>query len=107
MVPDLPGLDTVPYHTSDTVMRLEAQPNSILIIGGGNIGAEMASFFGTLGTHVTLVDRGALLLKQEDEDVARTFTDIVQRRFDVLLNAQAQRVRPAATGATVTFRNGD
>jgi mycothione reductase len=102
-VPELPGLDTVLYHTSDTVMRLETQPHSILIIGGGYIGAEMASFFGGLGTHVTLVDRGALLIKQEDEDVARTFTDIAQRRFDVLLNAQAQRVRPATGGATVTF----
>lgn len=103
VVPDLPGLDTVLYHTSDTVMRLEAQPHSILIIGGGNIGAEMASFFGAFGTHVTWAARGAGLIKKEDEDVARTFTDIAQRRFDVLLNAQAQRVRPAAGGATVTF----
>ena len=103
VVPDLPGLDTVPYHTSDTVMRLAAQPESILIIGGGYIGAEMASFFGALGTHVTLVDRGGALVKNEDEEIAKAFTNIYKRRFDVLLNAQARHVRPAADGVTVTF----
>jgi mycothione reductase len=103
VVPDLPGLERVSYHTSDTIMRLETQPASILIIGGGYVGAEMASFFGGLGTQVTLVDRGWALLKQEDEAVARAFTDIYQRRFQVLLNARAQRVRPAGGAVAVTF----
>lgn len=103
VVPDLPGLDTVSYHTTDTVMRLTTQPESILIIGGGYIGAEMASFFGGLGTHVTLVDRGAALVKKEDHEIARALTSIYKRRFDILLNAQARQVRPAAGGVTVTF----
>ncbi len=75
VVPELPGLDTVQYHTSDTVMRLVTQPESILIIGGGYIGAEMASFFGGLGTQVTLVDRGGALIKEEDEEIAQAFTN--------------------------------
>jgi mycothione reductase len=103
VVPDLPGLDQVTYHTSDTVMRLEVQPHSILIIGGGYIGAEMASFFGSLGTHVTLVDRGSALIKNEDDEIAQALTENYQRRFDVLLHAQAQRVRPATPGMTVDF----
>ncbi len=103
VVPELPGLDEVPYHTSDTIMRLEAQPASIVIIGGGYIGAEMAHFFGSLGTHVTLVDRGAALIKNEDEAVAQLFTEVYQRRFDVLLHAQAQRVSRAGDGVTVHF----
>jgi mycothione reductase len=103
VVPALSGLDSVPYHTSDTIMRLETQPESILIIGGGYIGAEMASFFGGLGTRVTLVDRGWALIKNEDEDVARRYTALYQQRFDVLLHAQAQRVSSAEHGVTVTF----
>ncbi|ETX00417.1 mycothione reductase [Candidatus Entotheonella palauensis] len=103
VVPDLPGLDRVPYHTSDTIMRLEAQPASMVILGGGYIGAEMAHFFGTLGTHVTLVDRGAALIKNEDEAVAQLFTDVYQRRFDILLHARAQRVSRAESGVTVHF----
>jgi mycothione reductase len=103
VVPDLPGLERVPYHTSDTIMRLEAQPKSLLIIGGGYVGAELGSFFGSLGTAVTLVDRGAALIKREDEDIARTCTGMYQRRLNVLLHASAQRVRPADHGVTVTF----
>jgi mycothione reductase len=103
VVPDLPGLDSVPYHTSDTIMRLEAQPKSLLILGGGYIGAEMASFFGSLGTSVTLVDHGSALIKREDEDISRTFTEVYQQRFNILLEAHAQHVRPAENGVTVTF----
>ena len=40
VIPDLPGLDTVRYHTSDTVMRLPELPRSMVVIGGGYIGAE-------------------------------------------------------------------
>jgi mycothione reductase len=58
LLPDLPGLADVPHHTSDTIMRLPTQPASMLIIGGGYIGAEMAHFFGALGTQVTIVDHG-------------------------------------------------
>ncbi len=100
VIPDLPGLDQVTCHTSDTVMHLDEQPGSILIIGGGYIGAEMAHFFGSLGTHVTIVDRGSALLKNEDDEVSQLFTEVYQRRFDVLLHAQAQHLRPAGHGVT-------
>lgn len=103
VVPALPGLDEVPYHTSDTIMRLPVQPASMVIIGGGYIGAEMAHFFGSLGTHLTLVDRGAALIKNEDEAVVQRFTEVYQRRFEILLHAQAQRVSRAASGVTVHF----
>jgi mycothione reductase len=103
IVPALPGLDRVTYHTSDTIMHLETQPASILIIGGGYIGAEMASFFGGLGTHVTIVDRGNALIKNEDEDIARHFTEVYRQRFDVLLQAQIQRLEPSARGVTAAF----
>ena len=56
VVPELPGLDTVPYHTSDTVMRLDTQPESILIIGGGYIGIELGSVWRRLGAKVTVMD---------------------------------------------------
>lgn len=103
IVPDLPGLEDGMYHTSDTIMRLPAQPASIIIIGGGYIGAEMAHFFGSLGTHVIIVDRGAALIKNEDEPVAQLFTEVYQRRFDVLLHAEAQRVSRVENGVTVHF----
>ena len=94
VVPDVPGLESIPYHTSDTIMRLETQPRSLLIVGGGYIGVEMAHFFGSLGTHVTLTDRGRALIKRQDDDVAQAFTRIYERRFDVLLHTRVRGVSP-------------
>ena len=58
MVPEIPGLDRVPYITSDEALRLPEQPRRLAILGGGYIAAEMAHFFGALGTEVTLIHRG-------------------------------------------------
>ena len=94
VVPDIPGLENIAHHTSDTIMRLETQPNSLLIVGGGYIGAEMAHFFGSLGTHVILTDHGGALIKRQDDDVAQAFTRVYQQRFDVLLHTRVRGVHP-------------
>lgn len=90
-VPHIPGLTDVPYITSDQALRLPQQPRRIAIVGGGYIAAEMAHFFGALGTEVTLIHRRQLLLRDEDEDVSRRFTEVYQRRFNMLLDAQVSR----------------
>lgn len=90
-VPEIPGLKVVPYLTSDEALRLPEQPGSIAIVGGGYIAAELAHFFGSLGTKVTIVHRRSSLLRDEDEQVARRFTEVYQRRFGLLLNAQVSR----------------
>lgn len=92
VVPDIPGLEDIAYHTSDSVMRLDRQPFSLLIVGGGYIGAEMAHFFGSLGTHITITDHGEALIKRQDDDVAQAFTRVYERRFDVLLRTLVKGV---------------
>ena len=91
MVPDIPGLQGVPYITSDEALRLPEQPRRLAILGGGYIAAEMAHFFGALGTEVTLIHRGPQLLRAEDDDVARRFTEVYQRKINMLLNTQISR----------------
>jgi dihydrolipoamide dehydrogenase len=92
-VPDIDGLADVPFITSDEALRLPAQPRRLIILGGGYIAAELAHFFGALGTHITIVHRGPRLLRLEDDDVAARFTEVYQRRFTLLLNTLVQRVR--------------
>ena len=50
MVPELPGLSSVDFHTSDTVMRLSELPQSMIIVGGGYVSAEFAHVFSAFGT---------------------------------------------------------
>ena len=90
-IPDIAGLDDVPYITSDQALRLQQQPRRLAIVGGGYIAAELAHFYGALGTEVTLIHRGPSMLRAEDRDVARRFTEVYQRRFDLLLNSRVSR----------------
>ena len=89
--PEIPGLSAVPYITSDEALRLPEQPRRLTIVGGGYIAAEMAHFYGALGTEVTIIHRRPTLLREEDEQVAQRFTEVYQRKFNLLLNAQVDR----------------
>ena len=91
-IPDIPGLQEVPHITSDEALRLSEQPKRLAIIGGGYIAAEMAHFFGALGTEVTIIHRRPLLLREEDQQVAKSFTEVFQRKFKMLLSAETTRV---------------
>lgn len=66
-IPEIPGLDAVPYLTSDLLTHGEAEelrelPASLLIIGGGYIALELGQMFARFGTEVTILDRNAQLL---------------------------------------------
>ncbi len=106
-VPALPGLDTIAYHTSDTIMRIEHLPHSLTVVGGGFIAAEMGHVFQAFGSAVTIVQRGPRLLMAEDEDVSRTFTALAKQRFDVRVNAQVVSVAPSAAGVAITIDSPD
>ena len=101
-VPPYRGLGTVPFHTSDTVMRLDALPESMIVLGGGYIACELGYVFSALGTKVTVVNRSDRLLRAEDDDVSAAFTTAAQRHFDLRLGATVSFVRGgAATGSPV------
>jgi mycothione reductase len=97
-VPDIPGLDTVRYHTSDTVMRIEDVPRRVVIVGSGYIAAEFGHVFASFGSEVTQIARGPLLLRHHDEDISRAFTEAASARYDVRLNTQVTSAAPGPTG---------
>jgi mycothione reductase len=106
-IPDIPGLDRVEHHTSDTIMRLDRFPDSLLVVGGGFIAAEMSHVFGALGSRVTIVQRGDTLLGVHDRDVRRRFTEIYADRFDLRLGTRVERVEPHAQGVSAHLVDAD
>jgi mercuric reductase len=66
-VPQIPGIDTVPYLTSTSALALERLPASLLVIGGGYVGCELAQMFARAGVRVTLALRSRLLPESEPE----------------------------------------
>jgi mercury(II) reductase len=65
--PELPGIEDVPYLTSTTALEFEHLPKSLLVIGAGYIGAELAQMFARAGVQVTIVCRSHLLPQAEPE----------------------------------------
>lgn len=66
-LPDIAGVAGVPYLTSTTALELRELPRSLLVIGGGYIGCELAQMFARAGTQVALVTRRRLLPGAEPE----------------------------------------
>jgi mercuric reductase len=65
--PSIPGIEDIDYLTSTTALELPALPRSMLVIGGGYIGCELAQLFARAGVGVTLVCRSRLLPEGEPE----------------------------------------
>ena len=93
VVPDLPGLADTPFHTSDSIMRIDDLPDHLVILGGGFIALEMAHIFHGLGSRVTILYRGDLLLRRADEDIRRRITDVYADRLDLRLQTEVVRVQ--------------
>ena len=70
LVIPFPGIDQVPYYTSDNIWELTDQPKRLLVLGGGPIGCELAQAFCRLGSQVTIVEQIDKILVREDEDIA-------------------------------------
>jgi pyruvate/2-oxoglutarate dehydrogenase complex dihydrolipoamide dehydrogenase (E3) component len=98
-VPSIPGLESVPYLNSTSVMELDAVPDHLLVLGGGYVGLEFAQMFRRFGSRVSVVQRGPRLLAREDGDVADEVAKILREDdIDILLNSEASRVDKAQDG---------
>lgn len=73
-VPDLPGLDQVPYYTNETIFTLTTLPHTLVILGAGPVAVEMAQAFARLGSNVTMVARSRVM-GQDDPQAVAVVTD--------------------------------
>ncbi|MCE9943771.1 FAD-dependent oxidoreductase [Aeromonas rivipollensis] len=85
LVPKLPGLEQVPYLTSDSLWQLREPPRHLLVLGGGPIGCELAQSLALLGIPVTLVELADQLLPREEREVAEALAEQMARDGVTLL----------------------
>ena len=106
-LPDLDGLDGVPFVTSDPWVALTALPQRLVLLGGGYVALEMAQAHRRLGAEVVVLQSGRQLAEQEDLDVAATLQEALEADgIDVRLDAHAIRVEQTAAGARIYLRHG-
>jgi pyruvate/2-oxoglutarate dehydrogenase complex dihydrolipoamide dehydrogenase (E3) component len=99
-VPKIEGIDTVPYFTNETIFdELKEKPESMIVLGGGPIGCELAQTFRRFGVEATIVQRGDQLLPREDRDVA----EFLERR---LINEGVRIIKNAEASSAATSDAG-
>ena len=101
--PPIPGLELPGVMTSDELLEGTDTPYaSIVIIGGGVIGVEFATFYSHLGCRVTLVEGMANLLPQLDRELGQNLAQILKKQgVEVLTSAMVQSVEQGADGLCV------
>jgi pyruvate/2-oxoglutarate dehydrogenase complex dihydrolipoamide dehydrogenase (E3) component/uncharacterized membrane protein YdjX (TVP38/TMEM64 family) len=103
VIPELPGIDSVRVLTSETLWdALAEHPSprpSLVVLGGGPIGCELAQALAQLGLPVTLLQRNARLLPREDGEVGALLRDVLERDgVRVHTGCRVESVEPGAAG---------
>jgi mercury(II) reductase len=100
-LPPLPGLESVPCLTSDTALALEHPPQSLLVIGGGYVGLELAQLFARAGVAVAVVDVLPILAAAEPEVSKALAGYLRDEGIAIRENARPLRVRASAAGVAL------
>ncbi|RKY42768.1 MAG: dihydrolipoyl dehydrogenase [Candidatus Makaraimicrobium thalassicum] len=106
----LPGIpfDRERVITSSQGIRLEKTPEKMLIVGGGAIGTEFASFFNTIGTGVSIVEIEDSLLPAEDREVSKRMRSIFkQKNIETLVSSRVKKVSVESGAVAVTIEGPD
>ncbi|MEH3140810.1 MAG: mycothione reductase [Mycobacterium kyogaense] len=97
----------LPYETSDTIMRIDAVPRRLAVLGGGYIAAELAHVFAAAGSHVTIVDSSDMLLSgPQDDDIRSMFTTLMGARYDLRLGAELSTMQGSAGDLQLVLTDG-
>jgi mycothione reductase len=93
-------------HTSDTIMRISALPEHLVIVGGGFVAAEFAHIFSALGSRVTLVIRGSTLLRHCDDLLCKRFTRIAASKWELHTHRNVVGASDRDSGVAVRLDDG-
>lgn len=103
---ELPGFkfDGKRVVSSTEALEFPARPKSLVIVGGGVIGLEMACFFANFGTKITVLELLPQLLPGTDAEIARTIERLLRKRgVEVYLEAKAKSATPSRDSVKVAF----
>jgi len=97
-VPSIPGIESVDWIDHVSALELEEVPESLLVVGAGPVGLELAQIFARFGSHVTIVNHDAQIAARADTDAANELQAVLEDEgIEVVLNG----------GVDSVGRNGD
>ena len=105
-MPPVPGLADGPYLTNETIFALRDRPEHLVIIGGGAIGCEMAQAHRRLGSAVTIIDREAILPRDDADLVAIVRQTLTAEGIAIIEQAKIERVEHDAGRVRLVLGDG-
>jgi mycothione reductase len=96
MIPQIDGLEKVAYLTSDTILKLDRLPKSIVIIGGGYIAAEYGHFLAAMGSKVTVIGRNPRFIPEEEPEISAMAKKELQKHLTIITNHEVRAVENIA-----------
>ncbi len=106
-IPPIQDIEDVPYMTSDDVFGLKELPPELIVMGGGYISCELAHFFRSMGSKVTVLQRSGRVLRHEDEEISQKFTGLFAKQLDLRLNFQFAKVGKKGDRIIVYDKDGN
>ena len=100
LIPDMPGVDSVPYLTNVGMLELDRVPPHLIIVGGSYVGLEFAQMFRRFGSEVTIIEKGPRLASREDRDISDAIRQFLEEE-GVRIRANAECVRLERQGGEV------
>ena len=105
-IPPIPGLDSLPFHTNETIFTDPEQPEHLAIIGGGPIGVEMAQAHRRLGCRVTLIEAATILTRDDPEIRSILVARLRAEGVEIIEGIGVRTVDGVAGAVTLTLDDG-
>jgi pyruvate/2-oxoglutarate dehydrogenase complex dihydrolipoamide dehydrogenase (E3) component len=106
-VPPIEGLDQVAVWTSDQALSAPARPVSLMVLGGGAVGCELAQAYAGFGVAVTLVEAATQLVSGEDAAIAAELATVLcGRNIDIRLGTEVKAMEATARGQARALLDG-
>lgn len=97
VIPEIPGLNQIPYLTNSTILDLESLPKHLIVMGGGYVGVEFAQIFSRFGCQVTILQHADLLMNKEDPETSQTVQAILEKEgIDIYTDVEDFEIIPGS-----------
>jgi pyruvate/2-oxoglutarate dehydrogenase complex dihydrolipoamide dehydrogenase (E3) component len=106
-LPDLEGFSSVPYYTNEDLFEIDELPASLLVLGAGPVGIEMAQAFSRLGVETTVVAKYDTILRSEDRELSTMLeARLSAEGIRIMKETRSLSVAKSAAGIVLTVEQG-